>query len=282
MARNLMKNGKKLIVYDVSPSVMDRFKAEGCEVAKSPAELASSTMQIVTMVPTGKHVLEVFNGPNGILKGAKAKTLCMDSSTIEPSIAEEVYHLAKAKKVDFLDTPVSGGVGGAEQGTLTFMVGGDPVLFKQAEPVLKCMGKNIVHCGGTGMGQAAKICNNMLLAIHMVGTSECLNLGRKLGLDLKILSNIINTSSGRSWTSETYNPVPGILPNSIASKNYEKGFQATLMTKDLGLAQSVATATQTPTPLGSLCHQLYRLMLLNPEYQDKDFSVVYQFLMKAK
>uniref|UniRef100_A0A915K3L3 3-hydroxyisobutyrate dehydrogenase n=1 Tax=Romanomermis culicivorax TaxID=13658 RepID=A0A915K3L3_ROMCU len=277
MAQNLAKAGQKLVIYDRLPAVMDAIKGEHVKKANSAAEVAEASDYVVTMIPTGKHVLEVFNGPKGILEGAKPKTLCMDSSTIEPSVAKEVYKSCKAKKVNFLDTPVSGGVGGAENATLTFMVGGDKADFDRSVPVLKCMGKNIFHCGAVGNGQAAKICNNMLLAITMIGTSETLNLGRKLGLDLKLLTDIINTSSGRNWSCDTYNPAPNIKPGCIASKNYEGGFQTTLMTKDLGLAQSVATSTMSPIPLGSLCHQIYRIMLAKPEYQTKDFAAVYKF-----
>lgn len=264
------------------PKSMDVLKAQGAQTVGSPAEVASASDYLITMVPAGKNVLELYTGPKGILQGVQSKTLCIDSSTVEPSLSREVYDLCKAKKVQFLDAPVSGGVLGAENATLTFMVGGDKDAFEKCVPILKCMGKNIVHCGASGNGEAAKICNNMLLAITMIGTCETLNLGQRLGLDAKLLSDIINTSTGRNWSCEVYNPVPGVLPNSIASKNYEKGFQATLMTKDLGLAQTVATSTTSPIPLGSICHQIYRIMLTKPEYQTKDFGAVYKFFQELK
>jgi len=278
MARNLMKNGKKLVVYDVISAPVEQLKAEGAATASSPADVAAATKQIITMLPSSPHVLDVYNGPKGIFQKIQPGTVCLDSSTIDPSVSVQVSKLAIMKKALYLDTPVSGGVLAAQNALLTFMVGGDSKAFAESEPILKLMGKNIVHCGHVGTGQAAKICNNMLLAICMIGTSEALNLGQKLGLDPVLLSKIINTSSGRNWSSELYNPVPGVLPNVPASKNYDGGFGAALMAKDLGLAQNAATSTLTPTPLGSLSHQIYRIIGQLPDYQKKDFSVVYKFL----
>lgn len=278
MARNLIKNGQKLVVYDVKNAAVEALvKEAGVEKASSPAEVAERCAKIVSMVPTNEHVHEVYAGPKGVFSTAKAGTLCMDSSTIEPSVSRKMAELAKAKSVTFLDTPVSGGVVGARDATLTFMVGGEQQGFKQAEPILKAMGKNIVYCGPSGNGQAAKICNNMLLAITMIGTSEALILGQKLGLDAKLLSGIINTSSGRCWSSEVYNPVPGIVPNIPPANNYAGGFGTALITKDLGLAQNAATSVKAPTPLGSLAHQIYRIMC-QTGYADRDFAAVYQML----
>jgi 3-hydroxyisobutyrate dehydrogenase len=278
MARNLIKNGKKLIVFDVMPAPLEQLKSAGASVAASPADVAAASKQIITMLPSSPHVLEVYNGSKGIFQSIQPGTTCLDSSTIDPSVSVQVSELAVKKKALYLDAPVSGGVLAAQNALLTFMVGGDAKAFAECEPILQLMGKNIVHCGKVGTGQAAKVCNNMLLAICMIGTSEALNLGQKLGLDPVLLSKIINTSSGRNWSSELYNPVPGVLPNVPASKNYDGGFAAALMAKDLGLAQNAATASSTPTPLGSLSHQIYRILGQLPDYQKKDFSVVYKFL----
>jgi len=176
-----------------------------------------------------------------------------------------------------IDAPVSGGVGGAEAGTLTFMVGGTSPAFEKAKPYLEKMGKNIVHCGNNGNGQVVKICNNMLLAIGMIGTSEAMNLGKKLGMDPKLLASIINTSSGRCWASEINNPAPGVLPNSPASRDYEGGFGAALMTKDLSLAQTAANSADAKTPLGDLAYKIYTDVVAQGMGK-KDFSVAFKYL----
>ncbi|CAG0882340.1 unnamed protein product [Darwinula stevensoni] len=212
----------------------------------------------------------------------KPGTLLIDSSTIDPGTAKMVAAEAEKKGAMYMDAPVSGGVNAAKAATLTFMVGAKSKgEFEAAKILLSSMGKNIVHCGDVGMGQAAKICNNMLLAISMIGTAETMNLGIRLGLDAKLLASILNSSSGRCWSSEVYNPVPGILENVPSSKDYEGGFGAALMTKDLGLAATAANSTHTPIPLGSLAHQIYRLML-GAGFGGKDFSSVYKFLQQQK
>jgi len=278
MARNLIKKGHKLLVYDAVTEKVQEFKAEGATVAESPADVAAGSKKIVTMLPSSPHVREVYSGSKGLFQKIQPGTLCMDSSTIDPDASRAVATQATSKNAIYLDAPVSGGVAAAQNAILTFMVGGDESAYKQAVPILECMGKNIVYCGASGNGQAAKICNNMLLAICMIGTSEAFSLGQKLGLDAQLLAKIINSSSGRNWSSELYNPVPGVLPNSAASRNYEGGFGASLMLKDLGLAQNAATSAQVPIPLGSLSYQLYRLLVQSPRYQSKDFSSIYKFL----
>ncbi|XP_059154192.1 3-hydroxyisobutyrate dehydrogenase, mitochondrial-like [Physella acuta] len=277
MARNLLKKGYPVVAFDVSKSSLDALKSDGASIANSPAEVAANVSRLVSMLPASAEVQEVYTGKNGILSTVKKGTLLLDSSTIDPSVSQEVA--AKAQKIGavFMDSPVSGGVNAARDGVLTFMVGGPESSFEQAKALLDNMGKNVVYCGPVGTGQAAKICNNMLLAISMIGTSETMNLGIRLGLDPKLLAKILNMSSGRCWSSEVYNPVPGVVAGVPSSNDYKGGFGSALMAKDLGLAQNAATTTKSPTPLGSLAHQIYRTMC-NHGYSGKDFSSAFLFL----
>lgn len=277
MARNLLKKGHKLIVFDVTPASVEALKADGATVASSPKDVAAKADLIVTMLPASQHVLEVYTGNAGILRSVHKGSLLIDSSTIDPSVSQIMAEESNKVGATFVDAPVSGGVNAARDALLTFMVGGPEEAFTKAKAVLDKMGKNVVHCGPVGTGQAAKICNNMLLAISMIGTSETMNLGMSLGLDPKLLAKILNMSSGRCWSSEVYNPVPGVLEGVPSSNNYRGGFGTALMTKDLGLAQNAATTTKSPTPLGSLAHQIYRIMT-NSGYAGKDFSSAFQFL----
>ncbi|XP_077996575.1 3-hydroxyisobutyrate dehydrogenase, mitochondrial-like [Glandiceps talaboti] len=277
MAQNLLKAGYKLVVYDVYPEAVTEVQDLGAQVAETPAEVAQRTDRIVTMLPSSPHVQTAYGGADGILSTVKGGTLLIDSSTIDPSVSKDMASKAEKKGATFMDAPVSGGVGAAKAATLTFMVGGKEEEFPAVQEILQCMGKNVVHCGPVGTGEAAKICNNMLLGISMIGTAETMNLGMRLGLDPKLLAKILNTSSGRCWSSEVYNPVPGVLEGVPSSNNYKGGFGTALMTKDLGLAQDASTATKSATPFGSLAHQLYRVMC-NRGYGLKDFSVVLQFM----
>ncbi|XP_003695633.1 3-hydroxyisobutyrate dehydrogenase, mitochondrial isoform X1 [Apis florea] len=277
MARNILKKGYKLIVFDVNESAMSNLTDIGADRASSPAEMAKDVEVVVSMLPSNQHVLDVYNLKNGLLSSAKRNSILIDSSTIDPFVSQTLAKEAKKLNLNFLDSPVSGGINAAKNGTLTFMVGGSKENFELVKTLLNCMGSRIIHCGDVGMGQAAKLCNNMLLGISMIGTAEAFNLGQKLGLDSKILTDIINSSSGKCWSSELYNPVPGILKNVPSSKNYEGGFGVTLMAKDLGLAQSVATKVEATIPLGSLAHQIYRAIIVRG-FAKKDFSYVYQFL----
>ncbi|XP_033105742.1 3-hydroxyisobutyrate dehydrogenase, mitochondrial-like [Anneissia japonica] len=277
MAKNLLKHGYPLVAFDVYPESLIEIQELGASVANSPAEVVEKVDKVVTMLPSSPNVLEVYLGNAGILKNVNPGTLLIDSSTIDPAVSKQVAAAAEKQGAMMLDAPVSGGVNAAREGTLTFMVGGKEEEFKAAKELLDCMGKNVVNTGPVGTGQAAKICNNMMLAISMIGCSETMNLGMRLGLDPKMLASILNTSSGRSWSSEVYNPVPGVLENVPSSNNYQGGFGTALMTKDLSLAQTAATATSTATPLGSIAHQLYRVMC-NRGLGNKDFSVAYQFL----
>lgn len=277
MAKNLLKSGYPVVVNDVYPEATSEIQDLGGEVAETPADVAEKVDRIVTMLPSSPNVLEVYTGSHGILGKVKKGSLLIDSSTIDPYVSKEVAALAEKQGATFMDAPVSGGVKAAKEATLTFMVGGKAEEFKAAEELLRHMGKNIVHTGSVGTGQTAKICNNMMLAISMIGVSEAMNLGMRLGLDAKVLASILNTSSGRCWAGEVYNPVPGVLEGVPSSNDYQGGFATALMTKDLGLAQNAATTTKSPTPLGSLAHQLYRI-LCNKGYAMKDFSSVYEYL----
>jgi 3-hydroxyisobutyrate dehydrogenase len=282
MARNLIKHGRKIVAFDKIPAALSDMQTAGATVAESPAQVANACHEIITMLPANDEVREVYNGKDGILSGAQSGTLCMDCSTIDPGLSKSLALEAGPKGIAYIDAPVSGGVIAARDAALTFMAGGSDADFARAQPILSQMGKAVVHCGDVGTGQGAKICNNMLLAICMIGTSEVYNLGERLGLEPKLLAQIINSSSGRNWSSDTYNPVPGVIDGVPSSKNYEGGFGTALMTKDLGLAQSAATATKSPTPLGSLAHQLYRLLCAQDGLAQKDFSVVYQFLRRQQ
>lgn len=280
MARNLLNKGHCVVVYDVYPEAMTNLVDSGALISPNPADIAERCERIITMLPSSPHVQEVYSGENGIFQLVKPGTLLIDSSTIDPSVSKDLAIMAEKRGAVFLDAPVSGGVNAAKNATLTFMVGGKESEFEAVKEILFCMGENVVHCGSVGTGQAAKICNNMALAISMIGVSEAMNLGIRLGLEPKMMSKILNMSSARCWASEVYNPVPGVLDNVPATNGYEGGFGTPLMAKDLGLAQLAATKTSSPTPLGSLAHQIYRMML-NSGFYHKDFSSVFLFLQEG-
>ena len=260
MARNLLKHGHKLKVFDVVPDLVKKLTELGAESASSPAACSQGVDVVVTMLPSSPHVRSVYTGKDtGLLSGVSPGVLLIDSSTIDPHTARDVAMDARAHGNNMVDAPVSGGTGGAEAGTLTFMVGGDVADFEKAKPILQCMGKNIVHCGGAGNGQVAKICNNMMLAIEMIATAEGMALAAKLGMDPKVFAGIANTSSGRCWSSDTYNPYPGVLENVPASRGYTGGFGADLMLKDLTLVTEAAKAAKQPVVLGAAAQQLYQM-----------------------
>lgn len=281
MAKNLLDAGHKLLVHDVFPEALVDLRELGAGTAATPSEVASQTSTIITMLPSSPNVKDAYCGENGILSSMKPGSLLIDTSTIEPAVAQEVDELVQSKGGTFLDAPVSGGVTAAKGGTLTFMVGGKEESYQEAVKILQHMGKNVIHTGPCGTGQAAKICNNLLLAVSMIGVSEATNLAIRLGLEPEMIAKVINTSSGRCWSSDTYNPCPGIIEGIPSSNNYQGGFASQLMVKDLGLAQNAATATKTPTPMGSLAHQIYRIMC-NGGYGKLDFSSVFQFLKEDK
>lgn len=274
MARNLLKAGHSLTVFDPFPQAVAALVEAGARAANSPADVAKAGVEaIVTMLPTAAHVKQVYLGKDGLLAHVGQGVLLIDSSTIDPLSAREVATLATAQGNPMLDAPVSGGTGGAAAGTLTFMVGGSVSVFDQAGPILSAMGKNLVHCGAAGNGQVAKIANNMLLGISMVGVAEAMALGVALGMDAKVLAGIINTSSGRCWSSEVNNPFPGVLENAPASRGYSGGFGTELMLKDLGLATEAARHARQPVPLGSAAQQLYQTFSLQG-HGGLDFSAI--------
>ncbi len=274
MARNLLKAGHTLTMFDPSPLATAALVELGARTASSPAELArDGVAAIITMLPTAAHVKDVYLGANGLLANIGQGVLLIDSSTIDPLSAREVAKLATAQGNPILDAPVSGGTGGAATGTLTFMVGGSAFAFDQAQPLLAAMGKNIVHCGANGNGQVAKIANNMLLGISMVGVAEAMALGVSLGMDAQVLAGIINTSSGRCWSSEINNPFPGVLENAPASRGYSGGFGTDLMLKDLGLATEAARHAKQPVVLGAAAQQLYQTFSLQG-HGGLDFSAI--------
>jgi 3-hydroxyisobutyrate dehydrogenase len=277
MVANLLKNGHKVVVYDKSQDAVNDAASKGATVAASVTQLAQQSDRIITMLPTPKIVKEIFSGPDGIIENSKPGSILLDCSTVGPETPIELVKAAKAKGVTFVDAPVTGAVPAARAGTLTFLVGGSDSEFEAVKDLLLGMGKNVVHCGPTGSGQAAKICNNMCLAINMISTAETLNLAKKLGIDPKLMTKILNISSGRSWCSEIYNPVPGVMEDVPCNVGYKGGFQVQLISKDLSLVQQSATEHKVPLPLGSLAYQTY-LTMLNNGYYGKDFSSVYEFL----
>jgi len=281
MAKNLVEKGHKVVGFDAAgASLLKESIGDKFQWAECPAEVASQAKLLVSMLPNNDIVKKVYTGGDGILSQVQRGTLLIDCSTIDPQVAKDVAKMADDKGAVFCDAPVSGGVNAAKAGTLTFMVGTEEEeSFLKAKTVLQDMGKTIYHCGKVGTGQSVKICNNMLLAISMIGTSETMNLGIHLGLDPKLLADILGTSTGRCWSVDTYNPVPGVMPNVPGSNKYQGGFGSQLMLKDLGLAQDAATRTGSATPLGSQALHMYRIMC-NSGYAPLDFSSVFQFLSK--
>jgi 3-hydroxyisobutyrate dehydrogenase len=283
MAMNLLKAGHTLSAFDLSAEASKKFGGEGLPIAASAAEAVVDAEVVISMLPASAHVEGLFlggAGKPGLLDSIRAGTLVIDSSTIAAATSRKVAEAAAVKGIAMIDAPVSGGTGGAIAGTLTFMVGGEVQDLERARPVLEKMGANIFHAGAAGAGQTAKICNNMLLGILMIGTSEALALGVANGLDPKVLSEIMRRSSGGNWALEKYNPMPGVMEASPASKNYAGGFGTDLMLKDLGLAQENATAVRAATPLGGLARSLYAAHSL-AGHGALDFSSVLKLVQKA-
>ncbi|WP_116141043.1 3-hydroxyisobutyrate dehydrogenase [Trinickia diaoshuihuensis] len=273
MARNLLKNGHALQAFDLNEPALRALAEAGATACASPRQAAADAELVITMLPAAAHVRAVLTDEHGVLAGIAPGVTIIDSSTIDPASAQAFAKLAAAHGNAFVDAPVSGGTGGAAAGTLTFMVGASETLFAHVQPVLAAMGKNIVRCGDTGMGQVAKICNNLLLGITMTGVAEAMSLGTALGIDPKVLAGIINTSTGRCWSSDTYNPYPGIVETAPASRGYTGGFGADLMLKDLGLATEAARGAKQPIFLGALAQQLYQAMSANGQ-GGLDFSAI--------
>jgi 3-hydroxyisobutyrate dehydrogenase len=255
MAANLVKAGHKLVAFDLVEASRNQAKADGASIAETAVGAVKGADVVVTMLPAGKHVLSVWNEVvPAMIKGA----LIIDSSTIDVESARAAHALAATQGVLSVDAPVSGGTGGAKGASLTFMCGGEKKAFAAAKPVLENMGKKIVHCGGAGAGQAAKICNNMILGISMIAVSEAFALAEKLGLSHQALFDVASTSSGQCWSLTSYCPVPGPVPTSPANNDYKPGFASALMVKDLTLAQDAAKAAGAATPLGKHAQEIYQ------------------------
>jgi 3-hydroxyisobutyrate dehydrogenase len=277
MARNLLKAGHTVQGFDVTKAQAEALASGGGKAADGVKAATFGADVVITMLPAGQHMREVYQGADGVLAAAGPDALLIDCSTIDVETARAVAAAAQAKGLAMLDAPVSGGVGGAQAGTLTFMVGGNAAAFARAKPILEQMGKTIVHAGGPGNGQAAKICNNMILGVSMIAVSEAFVLAEKLGLDAQKLFDIASKSSGQCWSMTSYCPVPGLVPASPANRDYQAGFTAAMMLKDLKLAQDAANAAGAKTPLGADAAKIYSQYVESGE-SARDFSGVIQFV----
>lgn len=277
MAMNLLKHQHPLIVFDTQPDAVARLVEAGAKPALTIEKIAQVADIIITMLPAGQHVKEVCTAHDGIFNHAKKDTLIIDSSSIDVDTSRNLAITATQKGLQMLDAPVSGGVLGAEAGTLTFMVGGATDAFNRALSILNCMGKNIIHAGKAGNGQVAKICNNMLLGISMIGVSEAFTLAQKLGLDAQTFFNISSTASGQCWSMTSYCPVPGPVQKSPANNDYKAGFTTAMMLKDLRLSQTAAQSAGVATPLGAEATALYA-MFANLGHEQMDFSGIIKLL----
>ena len=282
MAANLVKAGHKVRGYDINPAPLRALEQAGGTVAASAAEAARGAEFVITMLPAGGHVREVWLHQGGLIEAVKqAAPLLIDCSTIDVESARTVTAAAEHAGLEMLDAPVSGGTVGAANGTLTFMVGGSDAAFARGLPILQAMGKNIFLAGGPGAGQAAKICNNMMLAINMVGVAEGFLLAEKLGLDWAKLHAITSTATSQSWALSNYCQAPGPVPAAPSNRDYAPGFMAALMLKDVKLSQAAADATGSPTPLAAHALSFYQAVV-DAGDGEKDFSVVFRWLAGQK
>ncbi len=277
MAANLVKAGHQVTGFDLARKAVESLQAKGGSAASSAAAAAAAGEIVITMLPAGPQVRSVYLGEDGLLARARKDALLIDCSTIDVETARTVAAAAAEAGFDMIDAPVSGGVSGAEAATLTFMVGGANAVFARAEPVLAAMGRTIVHAGPAGNGQAAKICNNMILGVSMIAVCEAFSMAERLGLPPQTLFDIAAKSSGQCWALTSYCPVPGPVPSSPANRDYAAGFTAAMMLKDLRLAQQAAGMTAAPTPLGSAAANLYQLFVDSGAAQ-KDFSGIYRLI----
>jgi 3-hydroxyisobutyrate dehydrogenase len=282
MAANLVKAGHVVTGYDLNPVALDALAKAGGKAVKSAADAVAGASVVITMLPAGEHVRQVYLHQGGLIEMVKeAGPLLIDCSTINVESARTVTASAETAGLAMLDAPVSGGTAGAQNGTLTFMVGGTDEAFARGKSVLEAMGKNIFHAGGPGAGQAVKICNNMMLAINMVGVSEGFLLARKLGLDWDKLHQICATATANSWALSNYCPAPGPVPAAPSNRDYAPGFAAALMVKDVKLSQAAAEATGSPTPLAAMALGFYQ-QVVDAGDGGKDFSVVFRWLAGQK
>lgn len=277
MAKNLIKAGFNVKVFDVVPAAMTSLEKEGAKPSKNISDCVKDADVIFTMLQTGDQVKSICLGEEGLFKHAKKNALYIDSSSIDIATTRELHTLAEQSSIRMLDAPVSGGVLGAEAATLAFMVGGNEKYFEAAKPILEKLGKKIVHAGKDGTGQAAKICNNLLLGISMIGVSEAFSLAEKLGLDAKKFFEISSNASGQCWSMTSYCPAPGIVPAAPSNKNYQPGFAAKMMLKDLHLGENAAKTVSANIPLGKHATELYE-QFVNSGNADVDFSGIIKML----
>lgn len=277
MAKNLVAAGKTVKGFDMVPEALETARANGIETVASAAEAAAEVAVVITMLPAGAHVREVYQGSGRVIEMAAPGSLFIDCSTIDVTTARAVNEAAAEAGQEMLDAPVSGGVAGAEAGSLTFMVGGGDAAFARAKPYLDVMGGKVVHAGGAGNGQAAKVCNNMILGISMIGVAEAFNLGQALGLDPKKLFEISSTASGSCWAMLNHHPLPGLVETSAANRDYKPGFAAGMMHKDLKLAQEAAAQAGAATPLGAEAAQLFT-MFVNAGHAGLDYSAIIKMI----
>ena len=279
MTRNLVKAGHDVRVFDVATAAVERAAAAGAAAAKDVAAALSGAATVITMLPAGEQVRDVYLGTDGVIARAAPGTLLIDSSTIDVETARAMHAAAKAAGFEMLDAPVSGGVAGAEAATLTFMAGGSEAAFAAAKPILERMGKAVIHAGGPGNGQAAKICNNLILGISMIGVSEAFALAAKLGLPAQTLFDISSKSSGQCWSLTSYCPVPGPVPSSPANRGYRPGFTAAMMLKDLRLAEAAAESAGAALSLGPKAADIYHDFVTSNR-GGLDFSAIIQLFQE--
>ncbi|MFB1015296.1 MAG: 3-hydroxyisobutyrate dehydrogenase [Alteromonadaceae bacterium] len=281
MAINLVKAGHQVCVFDLSKRAVAQVVEQGATTQPQANDCVKDAEFIISMLPAGKHVEAVYLSDDGLINYIDKDALVIDSSTIDSATSIKVGAALLEKGINFIDAPVSGGVGGAIAGSLSFMVGGSETDFEHGKSVLASMGKNIFHAGKHGAGQIAKVCNNMLLSVLMIGTSEALQLGITNGLDPAILSNIMSKSSGSNWTLDVYNPCPDVMENVPSSNDYQGGFMVDLMAKDLGLAMDTAVTSQSSTPMGALARNLYAIHAASGN-GTKDFSSIFNLFNQQK
>lgn len=279
MALNLQRAGYSLQVYDLNQAAMQELEQAGAQACSGPLQACQGASVVITMLPAGKHVKQVYDGTQGLIAQVSEGVLLIDCSTIDAATSRQLSAQASQRGLTMIDAPVSGGTGGAQAGSLTFIVGGPGQALERARPYLEKMGKAIFHAGEAGAGQVAKACNNMLLGVLMAGTAEALALGVAQGLDPGVLSDIIAKSSGRNWATELYNPWPGVMPHAPASNNYQGGFGVDLMLKDLGLAAESAVSSKAAIPLGEMARNLYAMHSTQGHGAD-DFSSIVKLFQK--
>jgi 3-hydroxyisobutyrate dehydrogenase len=277
MVRNLLAAGHEVTAFDLVATALDSAVAAGAGGARSAVEVAGTAEVVITMLPEGRHVREVYLGVDGVIAAVPGGALLIDCSTIDVATARAVCQAAAESGLEMIDAPVSGGVTGAANATLTFMIGGEESAVARARPILEKLGATLVHTGPSGNGQAAKVCNNMMLAISMIGVAEAFTMAERLGLSAQALFDVASKSSGQSWALTSYCPVPGLVPGSPANRDYQPGFTAAMMAKDLRLAQDAANSVDSPTPLGGQARSLYAL-LKGGGHGELDFSAIIKLI----